>query len=341
MRTGCFDSTDPGALLSGSQSGTPRTFAVTPRTGTLLISDLGSGACRDVILGGQASFDRYGQAVESGGDVYVPDYQAGTVVVVDARTGTVLGRPRIEPTGAHFQLLGYHGFVWFSDTRCQPGGHRHPARRHRRRAPRGATATARSWSSGTRPKRPPPSRGTLTTVPMAIRLRPSVRRQNQHSGSSQTPGPPLPGNADNPPPACGAATHHKTNAAAVRTVRTPPAALDSAPAPPNLLPHRSPPPRPPRRPKPSPSFTYSPNPGVAGKAVTFTDTTPGPHTITGWTFTGGNPGTSTALNPTVTWPSAGTYTVTLTVAHKGSAASSVPASPGGRAQRCERPGRHG
>jgi PKD repeat protein len=38
-------------------------------------------------------------------------------------------------------------------------------------------------------------------------------------------------------------------------------------------------------------------------------------------FMGGNPATSTAANPTVTWSAPGTYTVTLTVAHNGSAAS--------------------
>ena len=38
-------------------------------------------------------------------------------------------------------------------------------------------------------------------------------------------------------------------------------------------------------------------------------------------FTGGNPATSTAANPTVTWSTAGTYTVSLTVARSGSAAS--------------------
>jgi hypothetical protein len=60
---------------------------------------------------------------------------------------------------------------------------------------------------------------------------------------------------------------------------------------------------------------------VAGQAVTFTDTTAGSHTITGWTFVSGNPPTSTAASPAVTWPAAGTYTVTLTVAHNGSAGS--------------------
>jgi PKD repeat protein len=74
-------------------------------------------------------------------------------------------------------------------------------------------------------------------------------------------------------------------------------------------------------PRPFPSFTYAPKPGVVGHAVTFTDTTPGPHTITGWTFAGGNPATSTAANPTVTWSTAGTFTVTLTVARSGSGAS--------------------
>ncbi len=320
VRTGCFDSTDPGALLSGSQSGTPRTFAVTPRTGTLLISDLGSGACRDVILGGQASFDRYGQAVESGGDVYVPDYQAGAVVVVDARTGTVLGRPRIEPTGAHFQLLGYHGFVWFSDTRSNLAGIV-TLQGAIGVSTSGGDRNGKKLEFGHSPKAPTPIQGNADHGPNGNPAPPLGATENQHSGSSQTPGPPLPGNADNPPPPAGPppttkptpppsgpSGHHPPPS-------TPPPSLPKSPPPSQP----SPPPTPPA--KPSPSFTYSPNPGVAGKAVTFTDTTPGPHTVTGWTFTGGNPGASTALSPTVTWPAAGTYTVTLTVAHRGSAAS--------------------
>jgi hypothetical protein len=55
----------------------------------------------------------------------------------------------------------------------------------------------------------------------------------------------------------------------------------------------------------------------------FTDTTPGPHTVTGWTFSTGNPTASAAADPTATWSAAGTYTVTLTVARNGSAASTA------------------
>ena len=55
--------------------------------------------------------------------------------------------------------------------------------------------------------------------------------------------------------------------------------------------------------------------------VSFTDTTSGPHTVTGWTFASGYPATSTARNPTVKWSNPGSYTVTLTISRAGGAAS--------------------
>ncbi len=323
IRSACFDSNDPLALLSGSQSGPPRTFAVSPRTGTLLISDLRSGACHDVILGNQANFDRYGQGVESAGDLYVPDYQAGTVVVVDTRSGTVLARPRIEPTGAHFQLLAYHGFVWFSDTRADlagivtlqgaigvstAGGDRNGKKLEFGNTPKAPThiqAPSDHVAAG-------PQHQTASGAP-AHSTAPSqgaTSSQGTTSSGSNTPSTP-----SSPP-----ATAPKKKSGPANTTPPPPPAKPKPPpaAPPPTSPPSTPPTIPP---KPSPSFTYSPNPGVAGRPVTFTDTTAGPHTITGWAFTSGNPATSTAPNPTVTWASAGTYTVTLTVARKGSAAS--------------------
>jgi PKD repeat protein len=62
---------------------------------------------------------------------------------------------------------------------------------------------------------------------------------------------------------------------------------------------------------------------VVGQPVTFTDTSPGPHTVTGWTFAGGNPATSTAQQPAVTWSSPATYTVTLTITRAGLGAASA------------------
>jgi sugar lactone lactonase YvrE len=314
IRSACYDSTDPQALLSGSQSGTPDAFAVSPETGTLLIANLRTGACHDVILGDQANFDRYGQGVESGGDFYVPDYQAGTVIVVDTRTGTILGRPRIEPAGAPFQLLAYHGFVWFDDARADLAGIV---------TLQGATAvsTSRGDAKGQKvdfthaPKPPtllnsPPtqSAGDQTSPPNNVGSTNSALPQgNSHpvgvtsrplSPNSPTPPPPSPPSGPAPPP---------------------PSKL--APPPPPASPPPPPASPPPTSPKLAPAFTYSPNPGVAGKAVTFTDLTPGKHTITGWTFAGGNPPTSVTPKTAVTWSAAGTYTVTLTVARSGSAAS--------------------
>ncbi len=322
MHSACFDSTDPLALLSGSQSGSPRTFAVSPQTGTLLISDLRSGACHDVILGSQANFDRFGQGVESAGDLYVPDYQAGTVIVVDTRRGTVLGRPRIEPTGAHFQLLAYHGFVWFSDTRADlagivtlqgaigvstAGGDRNGKQLefgNSSKAPTHIQAPSDHVSSG-------PEHQTASGPPSHSSGPPQTATSSQAATSSPAAG--SPSTPSSPP-----ATAPKKKSGPANSTPPPP---PSKPKPPPASPPPTSPPATPPPAKPSPSFTYSPNPGVVGQPVTFTDTATGPHRVTGWAFTSGNPATSTAADPTVTWASAGTYTVTLTVAHNGSAAS--------------------
>lgn len=61
---------------------------------------------------------------------------------------------------------------------------------------------------------------------------------------------------------------------------------------------------------PSSAFTFPGNIG-ANTPSAFNATTPG--LTYSWTFQGGSPATGTNQTETVTWPSAGTYTVTLTV----------------------------
>ena len=68
---------------------------------------------------------------------------------------------------------------------------------------------------------------------------------------------------------------------------------------------------------PAPNFTWSPNPATAGHAVTFTDTSTGPHQIFQWTFGPGGT-TSTAVSPSFTWSTPATYTVTLVITSHGS-----------------------
>ena len=293
IRSGCFDSSDPRALLSGSQSGSPKAFSVSPRTGTLLIANLQTGACRDVILGAEATFDRYGQGVESAGDLYVPDYKAGTVIVVDTRNGVVLGRPRVEQRGASFQLLAYHGFVWFDDTRADLAGivNLHGAV---------AVDTARGDPNGKKVDFSHPAKPE--NAPPAL---PAPENPTNPVGTLSTPNAPAQGLV---PPAAIPTT--STSAPPSPGSPSSPSSPPSSPSAPTTLPT-----------KPSPSFTYSPHPGVAGRAIAFTDTTRGPHTIVGWTFAGGNPATSAVADPRVTWTAFGTYTVTLTVARSGSAAS--------------------
>ena len=123
MHQACFDNADASALVSGSNSRSPLALAVSPKAGTLMISDLNGGGCKTVVLGDASDTDRYGEAVEADGLVYVPDYAAGTVIVIDSRTGTVAGRPFVDAdAGYHFKLLAYHGFVWFDDDHVDTAG---------------------------------------------------------------------------------------------------------------------------------------------------------------------------------------------------------------------------
>ncbi len=60
-------------------------------------------------------------------------------------------------------------------------------------------------------------------------------------------------------------------------------------------------------------FIANPTTVTAGGTVAFTDQSTGSPTSWQWTFESGTPGTSTNQNPTVNYPTAGTYSVTLTV----------------------------
>jgi PKD repeat protein len=66
---------------------------------------------------------------------------------------------------------------------------------------------------------------------------------------------------------------------------------------------------------PSASFTYSPSNPTTGEAVQFNDTSTGGPTSWAWDF--GDGGSSTEQNPSYTFASAGTFTVSLTVANAG------------------------
>ena len=67
------------------------------------------------------------------------------------------------------------------------------------------------------------------------------------------------------------------------------------------------------------SFTYSPNPPVAGQAVQFTDTSTGSQTSWQWSSSDG--ATSNLQNPSHIFTTAGSYTVTLTVGYSSGSRS--------------------
>ncbi|MFN0202142.1 MAG: M43 family zinc metalloprotease, partial [Bacteroidia bacterium] len=63
------------------------------------------------------------------------------------------------------------------------------------------------------------------------------------------------------------------------------------------------------------SFTYNPAQPCAGASAQFTNTSTGAPTTYTWSFPGGAPATASTQNASTTYATAGTYTVTLTVAN--------------------------
>lgn len=297
----CFDTADPRALVAGSTGDASMVMAVSPSEGTLLVSDLRSGSCRTFVLGDAGGTDRYGTAVEADRRVYVPDYAAGTVIVLDGRTGRVLARPQVDDPNTFFVLLAYHGYVWFNNSAASKAGVV---------TVDGAIAVStaggdpegrrvRSKSSQEQPS--PPTPGPPLPSPL---LPPPVQPQPPVPPGSEPLPPPVqpqvpPGPEPLPPPV------------------QPQPQVPPGPEPPDT---ENPGPPPTQAPSP-PTFTYSPRPAIAGKSVSFTDTSVGDHTIASWTFAAGNVPKSSEVAPTVTWASPGSYSVTLTINRNGSASS--------------------
>lgn len=74
-------------------------------------------------------------------------------------------------------------------------------------------------------------------------------------------------------------------------------------------------------PNPSATFSFFPNPAVAGSPLTFTPATTGG--TYNWVFSGGSPASSTAQSPAITYSNAGTYNVLLTVTANGCSSNST------------------
>jgi hypothetical protein len=114
-RPACFPAGDAtGMQLLGSAT-RPRLYAAVPETGTLVVSDLDTGACPAAVPVGRPG-DRFGPLVESNGFVLVPDQTTGTLAAVDVDGGVVREELPVLPTSpSRLELVAKDGLVFYND----------------------------------------------------------------------------------------------------------------------------------------------------------------------------------------------------------------------------------
>jgi len=297
-----------------------------------LISDLRSGACHDVILGKPGQLRTVTrQGGESAGDLYVPDYQAGTVVVVDpaaARCSPVTASNPPAPISSCWPTMGSSGSAtpgptWRASSK--------PGRAPSESSTQAATARQETGIREHPPKRQPTSRlpsdhvaRWAGTSDREWRGPPTARRRRKGRPRPREPPRRLEQLAVHPlfPPATapknksGPATHHSPAAtfeaeAAARSTAAHLAAVDAAHPSSQAVAVLYLLTKPGRRRPARPDLPIPP---------------PGPHTITGWAFSRAAIGTtSTAATPKVPGASAGTYhTVTVDRGPQGQRGLDVP-----------------
>ncbi|HWE55946.1 MAG TPA: PASTA domain-containing protein [Acidimicrobiales bacterium] len=306
-RTTCFDANKASDPVSGATTGTPFVFDVSPSTGTLLVSDLKSGNCSAVVLTQNAGGDQLGTAIQSGNYAFIPDYTAGTAVIVDLQKMQVAGQPQVQVPGSTFQLLPYNGAVWFDDVTTDFAGI----------VTLGGTIEVSTAGGSAHGKKVPPYHRHVNGTPPAKADKPStqttVPANNAPPVTIAPIIPPASTGPSNVAPTINPPSNPSSNGPSPTTPATTPGTApgQSGGSTTTTLPG-----------PPTPTFSVSPNPGKQNQPVTFVDTTPGHHTDA-WTFGGGaSPATSTSSSPTVTWSTSGTFTVQLTITTTGGARAS-------------------
>jgi hypothetical protein len=105
-------------------SGSPhddRVYLVAAR-GLLEICTLTVGHCTSAVPLGDGARADLGAAVETGGRLFIPDYTAGRVWIVDLGSFQVVAQPQILTPRTRFQLLTRDGVVFFNDPDSEKAG---------------------------------------------------------------------------------------------------------------------------------------------------------------------------------------------------------------------------
>ena len=104
----------------GGSSHAARVYVVTAR-GLLMVCDLRGSGCASGVSLGTTNGD-FGNPVEAGGRVFIPDYATGRVHVVDLQQSRDIARPQVLDPRTRFQLLTHDGVVFFNDPDSERAG---------------------------------------------------------------------------------------------------------------------------------------------------------------------------------------------------------------------------
>jgi hypothetical protein len=119
----CVDM-DPGdeTVRFGGSGRRARVYVVSGADGVLRVSDLDDGGCSDVVVTLADEGDELGPPQEVAGRVFVPNYTAGTVAVVDMATSEVRHTGELVPGDTAFELFGQDGIAFYNDPESQRAG---------------------------------------------------------------------------------------------------------------------------------------------------------------------------------------------------------------------------
>jgi hypothetical protein len=283
---------------SVSVSGSPhndRVYLVASR-GALIICEITARRCGDVVPLNSGS--SLGAPVEAGNRVFVPDYTAGQVWIVDLANRSVVAKSQVLDPRTQFQLVNRDGVVFFNDPQSDragvitlTGGVTRTAKYDPVDPAKGLTTSSPDPEKPLLPADPVPA-----TTPTAPVTPPAT--------NPPATNPPV----SNPPPV----TNPPAQPVTVPPVVPPPPPSPPPPAPPAPPP---PPPPPPDQPPPPPTLKIAVSKAtpMVGEDITLTvsaTTNVAPRTAH-WDFGDGSAGTTVMTSHR--WAAAQTFQVSVQV----------------------------
>jgi len=116
-----MDTADETVRFAGSVH-RPWVYVVSGDDGLLRVSDLGGGNCTEVAIPIADPGDDLGSPREVAGRVFVPDFTAGSVAVVDVGAASARHTDELVPAGTTFELFGKDGIAFYNDPNSERAG---------------------------------------------------------------------------------------------------------------------------------------------------------------------------------------------------------------------------